>query len=432
MANIALDALLDTVQTKISGLSTDQAKVELYNTAIEVCQEVLRIVPGGDINSDPEGWLPPNAWARHYQTLLEGTLMRLYAQTGRPYFSGELAQAHGNRYNELLKLSRSDASDDPNSVYTRLLSNLRTQLPMARDSTLKLEIYNTADKIRREALNLPPLNGLDTDPNSWLPEDKWDDVYQAMLHGSLSALYNHTNHPWANPQTAETHLGRYVAEIENARAEASGEERANALSRITDLARVHLPGARDTVIQQEFFAAMKEFFITTNVWTEEICMGCGTHGCGGCGNKCVGVDYEIFPTMGMIVRLMQVTDEDCYPVAARMDIPGTVTLYHLPKSKKHFKALVSLTVADPTNREGNPRFPTWVAQKYQNVLLDGLLYRMMLQPAKPYSNPQLAEYHGKRFRAGMSKASTEKLHGHVFRGQNWRFPQTFRTSSQRH
>jgi hypothetical protein len=358
--------------------------------------------------------------------------MRLYAQTGRPYFSGELAAAHGTRYNELLKLSRSDASDDPNSVYTRLLSNLRTQLPMARDSTLKLEIYNTADKIRREALNLPPLNGLDTDPNSWLPEDKWDDVYQAMLHGSLSALYNHTNHPWANPQTAETHLGRYVAEIENARAEASGEERANALSRITDLARVHLPGARDTVIQQEFFAAMKEFFITTNVWTEEICMGCGTHGCGGCGTKCVGVDYEIFPTMGMIVRLMQVTDEDCYPVAARMDIPGTVTLYHLPKSKKHFKALVSLTVADPTNREGNPRFPTWVAQKYQNVLLDGLLYRMMLQPAKPYSNPQLAEYHGKRFRAGMSKASTEKLHGHVFRGQNWRFPQTFRTSSQRH
>ena len=542
MANLTTNALFDSIQTKLSGVSYDQVKVELFNTVDEVCREALRIQPPLDINAEPSTWLSGSHWLQNYQCLMEGTIARLYGQVGRPYFSGDLAQAHSERYMVLLQLSRTEAagspatvyqrilfnlririplardaelnaaihdavdkvrtegfeiaplgdatgnpetwldkedwadayqtilfgalsrlyaettkpwaslelaagvekqflaellllrstvSDDPETVYTRLISNLRTQLPLAREATLKLEVYNTADKIRRESLNLPPLTGLNTDPNSWLPEDKWDDCYQAMLHGSLSALYNHTNHPWANPQTAADHLTRYVAEVEQVRAEQATTERVTALDRIVDLARVHLPGSRDAVIKQEFFAVMKEFFTTTNTWTEDIEM-CA-HSCGGpCCHGCAGTNFEIFPTMGTIVRLMIVKDKDCYPVKARMETPGIITVYDPVKAHGHYVAVVSLTVSDPTNRDGYPRFPAWIIQKYQNALLEGLLYRMMLQPNKPYSNPQMAEYHGKRFRAGMSAAAHEKLRGHVFRGQNWRFPQTFRTSSQRH
>jgi hypothetical protein len=46
------------------------------------------------------------------------------------------------------------------------------------------------------------------------------------------------------------------------------------------------------------------------------------------------------------------------------------------------------------------------------TILDGTMFRLYGQPAKPWSSPQLAQYHGTRFRQGMARARdiAERLH----------------------
>jgi len=59
--------------------------------------------------------------------------------------------------------------------------------------------------------------------------------------------------------------------------------------------------------------------------------------------------------------------------------------------------------------------------KYYEAMLDGVLGRLYGHPAKPYSNPTLAEYHLRRFRNAIGEATGEQKQG-GFAGQNWQFP----------
>lgn len=59
--------------------------------------------------------------------------------------------------------------------------------------------------------------------------------------------------------------------------------------------------------------------------------------------------------------------------------------------------------------------------KHYEALLDGVLGRLYGHPAKPYSNPALAEYHLRRFRNAIGEAAGEQKQG-GFAGQNWQYP----------
>jgi hypothetical protein len=50
---------------------------------------------------------------------------------------------------------------------------------------------------------------------------------------------------------------------------------------------------------------------------------------------------------------------------------------------------------------------------------------MMSQLAKPYSSPAMAQMHLRAFKSGVSQAKVEASHQNVYRGQSWRFPQTY-------
>jgi hypothetical protein len=89
-------------------------------------------------------------------------------------------------------------------------------------------------------------------------------------------------------------------------------------------------------------------------------------------------------------------------------------------------------VTDPVTRDGIPVFPAWILSKYGNDFLDGLMGRMMSQIAKPYSNTAMGTYHTKKFNNAMSQAKVEALHQNVYRGQSWRFPQSFQVRRFRH
>lgn len=188
------------------------------------------------------------------------------------------------------------------------------------------------------------------------------------------------------------------------------------LDRLMDNIRIRLPGAIDGTIKNELFATLDEFFQASNVWTEDVEF-----------DVQAGVTtYNVIPTgVAMINRLMGVVDANQLPVAVTMATPGEIVLVYEPTTVGTYTAQLSLTVADPTTRDGYPISPDWVLDYYANDILDGVLGRMMSQIAKPYTNERMAIYHMRRFSGAVSRAKVMAQHRNVYRGQNWRFPQTF-------
>lgn len=198
------------------------------------------------------------------------------------------------------------------------------------------------------------------------------------------------------------------------------------MTRLMDNCRVHLPGALDSAIQRELFSVLNDFFQDSNIWYEDITFTANPTDDTIFSNP-DAFTYDLDPPSsgGTPVRLLGVWNSQGVPQSATMATPGTVVLQYAPNVSDTYTARIALTVTDPVTKEGYPVFPAWILNKYNNDILDGVLARMMGQPAKPYSNPQMAMYHARKFRGAISTAKVEAQHQNVYRGQAWRFPQTF-------
>ena len=190
----------------------------------------------------------------------------------------------------------------------------------------------------------------------------------------------------------------------------------NVLDRMLKAARVHAPGALDTSIKDEMYIAVDEFLKDSNVWQEIISV------------SVVANDdtYTLTPSeTSNINRLMWVYDSNEIPVNATMAIPGTLVLTTMPSSAAAISAVVALTVKEPVDVDRWPTVPDWIIEKYWTVILDGVTARLLSQKAKPYYDPQLAVYHGRRFRNGIAFARSEAQRNNAFRVQAWRYPQGY-------
>lgn len=189
------------------------------------------------------------------------------------------------------------------------------------------------------------------------------------------------------------------------------------VNRLMDNLRISLPGAIDDALRMEVFNTLNDFFQGTNIWREdiEVEVAAGeTH-------------YEILPSgPANIVRLIGVIDHNKLPAKAVLDlITGELALAEAPSQSATYTAQVVLTVNDPLDREGYPVFPMWVLNLYQNDIISGVLGRMMSQPAKPYSNVQLAVAHSRAFNSAIATARMEANRRFTYRAQAWQFPQGF-------
>lgn len=196
------------------------------------------------------------------------------------------------------------------------------------------------------------------------------------------------------------------------------------LNRLMDNARIKLPGALDSAIKMELFNVFKEFFIHTNIWEEDIPFDVTATTLSRV-TAPEAYTYEVVPTEGTIIRLLGVRDEQGYGVGATMATPGHIILNRSPNVGGTFTATVVKTVSDPVTRQEYPVFPGWILENYFEEILHGLLGKTMAHIAKPYSSPQMAQYHLRFFQAGMSRASRESQHKNLYGAQSWRFPQTF-------
>lgn len=193
--------------------------------------------------------------------------------------------------------------------------------------------------------------------------------------------------------------------------------------RLINDARIRLPGALDAAILQELYLTLTDFLKGSNVWQETVDFSVDPSG------ATIYEDpdaYTFFLTFddGFPVNLIEVLDDAGQPVIASMRVPGEVILQRLPGSSQMYTATVSMTLRDPTDA-GLPIMPEWIIQRYQTELLDGLLGRMMSQISKPYSSPNTAVAHMRRFQQAVSKARVDSRRGNVYGAQTWRFPRSF-------
>jgi hypothetical protein len=190
--------------------------------------------------------------------------------------------------------------------------------------------------------------------------------------------------------------------------------------RLMKNARIRLPGATDVAILNELYNVFNEFFQESGVWKEEIDFPVLS-------TDTTDTTYTLTPASATttIHRLDGVVNSDDITVGATMQIPGEVTLANPPGRDDTYTATVVLTVNGLVGATDYPEFPTWTLHRYEMGILDGLLGRMMSQPAKPFTNLQLGAYHQRKFRSAISIASSESLRKNLSNAQAWRFPRNF-------
>jgi hypothetical protein len=135
--------------------------------------------------------------------------------------------------------------------------------------------------------------------------------------------------------------------------------------------------------------------------------------------------------MGSIVRSAGVVNSQGSPVVATMPTPGDIVLANGVSTEDTYTCRAILTVSDPLTREGDTQLPDWVLDKYGNDLMEGLVGRMMMQPAKPYTNKQDGMMHTRAYLGARADAKIEAARQNVYGGQAWRFPQQFATRHRR-
>jgi hypothetical protein len=102
-----------------------------------------------------------------------------------------------------------------------------------------------------------------------------------------------------------------------------------------------------------------------------------------------------------------------------------------PGANETWVATLSMSVADPTDARGLPdTIPDWIIEKYFEYIAHGVIAKLMLQPNKSYSSPQIAQYNMRKFHEGVGIARTESRHMFTYSGQRWVYPQTFVTASK--
>jgi hypothetical protein len=191
-------------------------------------------------------------------------------------------------------------------------------------------------------------------------------------------------------------------------------------SKLIGQAKVGLIGSSDAQLKVQLFDTLDTFFDGSCCWTENI------------GITVIPdtLDYPLQPVGGRIVRLSAVLNQHNLQEQAVMPEIGKVHFLYPYTQTQPMTAIVVKTVTDPLTCHP-PNIPDWVLPKYGQVLLHGILGTMMMIPAQSYTNPEMAKFHLGMFDDGVNGANVAASKANTIGAQNWMFPQSHRSSSQR-
>jgi uncharacterized Fe-S cluster protein YjdI len=407
------DRVLVQLRTEVP-LARDSVLLKALGETVDVlARDVLQSTPPS--GGDPAAWLSAEAWGTHADFLVHGTLARLFAQVAQPWTSAEAAKYHLDAWTALYGRARETAAAVASApdAYARLLANLRSAVPLAHDPLLLQELFNVVDDLTRTTLQTtPPVHG--AAPASWLTAAQWEQHYRLLFAGTMARLLTQSGKPWTDPDLAQVQQALYAEQLVLARGDANAALSVpTALDRVMDVLRVRLPGAKDSVIHLELFNAIDEFCRHAYAWVETITVPLVA-------GQTV---YAVTPAGTEIVEALSI-DHATLQSAGIVYSAGTIALDGAPEADDLATplALVAVLTPSPLNTAPADWLPADLVAKHYAALVDGTLSKMMMQAAKPYSNPALAQFHGRRFRNAIALATVDARTGDVAGVRAWSFP----------
>jgi hypothetical protein len=172
------------------------------------------------------------------------------------------------------------------------------------------------------------------------------------------------------------------------------------VDRLYDNVQTMLPAVTLPVIEMELWNTVQEFCIRSTYFRSKtywfMAPGIST------------VDFNPFDVNTLVTWVLYVNGLTHWEI----NPPAQLVDFNTPTAIREGFAILSLRPRsfDEVKLNALPELlTTWF-----ETMLDGTLGRLYAMPAKPWSAPPLAQYHGTRFRQGINRARdiAERLHSH--------------------
>jgi hypothetical protein len=175
--------------------------------------------------------------------------------------------------------------------------------------------------------------------------------------------------------------------------------------RLLDNIQTILPAITPALIKMMAWNAIEEFSLRSTYFREQVqwSMPIGV----------AEVDFNPFSSDMSVCWVLN----QCGLYKWRVRSPATLVDLYQPTTARTGEALLALK---PRSFDSN--LPPGFWSTWFETILDGTLFRLYGQPGKPWSSPQLAQYHGTRFRQGMSRARDIVNRGGSGQAPSWYFP----------
>ncbi len=132
----------------------------------------------------------------------------------------------------------------------------------------------------------------------------------------------------------------------------------------------------------------------------------------------LGVEVQGTPINPLARKPGDTTRTSNRPYGYWLESPDTVILYPIPTAT--LDNALTLEVA-LTPKQSVTHLPRIAQTHFYEALLSGVLNRVYAHPSKPYSNPILADYHGKKFRNAIAYYAGRAKNGFAG-GGTWCYP----------
>jgi hypothetical protein len=178
--------------------------------------------------------------------------------------------------------------------------------------------------------------------------------------------------------------------------------------------RNRVPGAIDNQLKDAIWNTLNDFCRDAWVWRETIDI-----------TLIVGeVQYTVAVPGADVVHALNVTHATLDTSGALFEYDtlmlATAPLLGDVGTPAFVQAVLTPSLSVGADVEGLIPADMW--STHHQTILDGTLERMYSQPAKPFSNPQLAAYHHRAYSSGKAQARHRAQAGPVPGAQMWKFP----------
>lgn len=138
----AFNRLMANLLSAIPGMRNEFIEQEVFNTVDDLTRNYIAGT-APDQTAPAAQWMTEAQWELYYRLIYAGTMYRALSQPGKPWSDVNLSAFYKGQWDELLTFARADAAEtfdvDPTA---RLVSSIKSRLPGAKESQIRLALYD--------------------------------------------------------------------------------------------------------------------------------------------------------------------------------------------------------------------------------------------------------------------------------------------------